>query len=337
MSEDKTQSPSKLRRQKARDEGQVAQSPELTGAAALLAAAFLLGGWGESLVMALLSLIRAPLTGPPVVVADVAEVVSRVRYLILAVAWPLGVITVGSALAAVAMHQAQVLGLWAPGLLAPNVGRLWTAGQGPGLSTRGARSLWGVVKVLVVVAVGALMIRSSWPEFQRLSESEPQALARVSGQALRQTALALAAATLALGLVDFALQYRRFEDLLRMTPDEQREDQRSMEGDPALRARRRRIARSWRGASAEDLVGATLVLTGPSGLTLVLSGGPPPARISVRSLAQGLSGERLRSAASGVTRIDAPALAQRLARRRAPALPLDAAETAALAAVWPSA
>jgi flagellar biosynthetic protein FlhB len=337
MSEDKTQSPSKLRRQKARDEGQVAQSPELTGAAALLAAAFLLGGWGESLVTALLVLVREPLTGSPGFAADAAEVIARLRHSVLTVAWPLGVVTIGPALAALAMHQAQVLGLWAPGLLAPNVGRLWTSGQGPGLSTRGGRSIWGVVKVLVVGAVAAWIVQSSWPAFQSLSGSEPQVIARASGQALRQTALALSAATLALGVVDYALQYRRFEELLRMTPEEQREDQRSMEGDPTLRARRRRIAKSWRGASAEDLVGATLVLTGSSGLTVVLAGGPPPARISVRSLAQGISGDRLRSAATGVVLVEAPALALHLARRRAPSLPLDAAETAALAAIWPTA
>ncbi len=111
-----------------------------------------------------------------------------------------------------------------------------------------------------------------------------------------------------------------------------------MEGDPALRARRRRLAQAWRGASASDLAGASLVLTGPAGLTVILTGGPPPRRVSVRSMAKGLSGERLRRAAdsSGVPVAEAPTVAQRLARRRAPALPLDADESTALAAVWPS-
>ena len=297
----------------------------------------LLGWWGEAIVASLLTLVREPLSGPPLIAMDAAEAVARMQHVMLSVAWPLGIVLFGSALAALAAHQAQVLGLWSPGLLAPNVGRFWTAGQGLGLSTRGARSGWALIKTFVVVAVAAWAIRSGWPAFQRLADSEPQALARASGQALKQAALVLAAATLVLGLVDFALQYRRFEELLLMTPDEQREDQRSMEGDPALRARRRRIARTWRGGSAEDLAGASLVLTGPSGLTLVLAGGPPPRRVSVRAAAQGLSGEKLRQTASGILRIEAPALARRLARRRAPALPLDLVESAELAAVWPAA
>jgi flagellar biosynthetic protein FlhB len=337
MSEDRTQSPTKLRRRKARERGLVAHSPALTGAAALLAAAVLLGVWGDGLAAALLAFVRAPLSGPAVVSADAAEVVARVRNLALGVAWPLGVVLAGAAAAAVAAHQAQVGGLWAPGLLAPDASRLWAAGRGPGLAVRGSRGGWNLVKALVVVVVAAWAVRSGWPDFRRLAGAEPQALARASGRALRQTALALAAATLALGLVDFALQRRRLEAMLRTTPEEHREDQRSMEGDPALRARRRRLAQAWRGSSTELLAGASLVLTGPAGLTLVLSGGPPPRRVSVRSVARGLSGDRLRRAAASLPQVEAPALALRLARRRAPALPLDAAEIRELSALWPPA
>ena len=53
MSEDRTQEPSKRRRLEARERGQVARSPELTGAAGLLAASALLGIWGDDLALAL--------------------------------------------------------------------------------------------------------------------------------------------------------------------------------------------------------------------------------------------------------------------------------------------
>src|SRR5436305_1121656 len=83
-------------------------------------------------------------------------------------------------------------------------------------------------------------------------------LAAASGASLRRFTLSLAAATLALGLLDVLLQHRRFSAMLRMTPDEQREDQRAMEGDPALRARRRRVARTLRTDPGEVLIGASL-------------------------------------------------------------------------------
>ncbi len=110
-----------------------------------------------------------------------------------------------------------------------------------------------------------------------------------------------------------------------------------MEGDPALRARRRQLARSWRGDPAEALAGASLLLTGPSGLTVVLGGGPPPHRVSVRSILSGAAGTRLRLAAATrkLPAVDAADLAVRLASRRPPSLPPTPEQLAELAALWP--
>ena len=63
MSEDRTQGPSKQRRQQAWERGLVAHSPELTGAVGLLAASALLAIWGDDLTAALLGLVREPLVG----------------------------------------------------------------------------------------------------------------------------------------------------------------------------------------------------------------------------------------------------------------------------------
>jgi flagellar biosynthetic protein FlhB len=336
MSEDRTQDPSTRRVQQARERGQVAHSPELTGAVGLLAAAALLGAWGDDLAAALGALVHDGWSGA-VVSADVGEVVARLRQLALAVARPLGAVLAGCATAAVAAHQVQVGGLWVPGLLAPDPARLWAPGRDPGLAARGARGAWSLVRAAVVLAVAALTIRADWAAFQHLGGLEPPALARAAGHALARLAGMLAAATLTLGLVDLGLQHRRLEALLRLTPAEQRADQRALEGDPALRARRRRIARTWRGDASEVLAGAALAVTGPAGLTLVLAGGPPPRRVVIRSMARGAAGLRLRRAAESarLPLVDAPELAEHLARRQAPALPWPAHTLAELAALWP--
>jgi flagellar biosynthetic protein FlhB len=338
MSEDRTQSPSKLRRDQAREHGQVAHSAELTGAAALLAATILLGAWGGDLAAALITLVRAPLVSEPIVSANATDVIERLRNAAWAIAWPLAATGLGAALAAVVAHQAQVRGLWAPGLIAPNVARLWAAGHGQDFATRAGRGLWSLVKAGAVLAVGAWAIRTGWLDFQRLSALETPRIATAAGHVLSRLALMLAATTVVLGLIDFGLQYRRFEAMLRTTPEEHREDQRSIEGDPALRARRRRIAREWRGDSAEVLTGASLVLTGANGLTLVLGGGPPPRRIIVRSVIQGASGIRLRRAAetANIPVITAPSVAQRLMRRPSPGVSVPADSFAELARLWPS-
>jgi flagellar biosynthetic protein FlhB len=81
-----------------------------------------------------------------------------------------------------------------------------------------------------------------------------------------------------------------------------------------------------RADAAELSASATLVLRGPAGLTLVLDGGPPPGKVTVRTAVNGHAGVRLRRAAEakGVPQVDAPDLARRLALM------------AELAAIWPT-
>ncbi len=340
MSEDRTQEPSKRRRLEARGRGQVARSPELTGAAGLLAASALLGIWGDDLALALLGLVREAWGGDLGISADAAGVVDRVRRSAWGVAGPLLGIVGGSAAASVAAHQAQVGGLFVPALIAPDPSRLWglsldDEGAGSALVAGAGRGAWSVVKAVVVVLVAAWTIRSGLDDLFRLARLEPPALARAAGSILRSTALRLALATLAMGLVDFALQSRRFEAMMRLTPDEHREDLRAADGDPGLRARRRRQARALRGDAPELLAGATLAVTGPSGLIVILGGGPPPRRVTIRSSANGPTGKGLRkaAAAAGLPLLDAPDLARDLARLRTPVVTPEVAD--ALVAAWP--
>ena len=138
-----------------------------------------------------------------------------------------------------------------------------------------------------------------------------------------QPARILALVMLVLGLADYGLRYLRFEALLRTTAEEQREDQRMMEGDLPLRARRRRIARAWRGDAPELLAGASLILGGPHGLTVVLAGGPPPRRVTIRTVAQGNTGHHRsridigREASSGRRARAGPAPGSACSRNRA--------------------
>jgi flagellar biosynthetic protein FlhB len=306
----------------------------------LLAASALLGIWGDDLALALIGLVRESWSGDLMVGANAGDVVTRIREAIGKIAGPLLGILGGTLAVAIAAHQAQVGGLFAPSVIAPNVSRLWGLkleedGMGSVLIERAGRGAWSVVKAVVVVAVAAWLIRSGLGDFQRLSRMDPQSMARAAGTLLKTTALSLAVATLVLGLIDFALQYQRFEAMLRMSPNEHREDLKSADGDPALRARRRNQARALRGDAPELFAGATLAVVGASGLILILAGGPPPRRITIRSSANGATGKRLKKSAEAakLPMLEAPALALALARLRTPVV---AAELmAALSAEWP--
>lgn len=337
MSEDRTQPPSKRRREIARKQGQAAHSPELTAGIGWVAAVALLGFFGDDLAIALTGLVRGSLLHPTRLPGDAVAVAYHVRSVILGLLWPLAAILGGFAGGAFAAHQLQVRGLWATSQIVPDPSRLWRFSKGPGLSTLFVQSTWSLAKGIILVAAAACVLGAGWSDSLRQSSLEGPALAQAAGQIVLRISWALAGVLLALGLLDYVLRRRRFEAMLRTTPAEQREDQRVAEGDPAARAQRRRAARSMRGDSPELLAGAALLLAGPAGLTLVIAGGPPPRRVSIRNVAKGGTGLKLRrlAEANGIPRVDDGALAQRLARRPASGSAIAAELIAELAAIWP--
>jgi flagellar biosynthesis protein FlhB len=339
MSEERTQPASKRRRQLAREQGQVAHSPELTAAAGWLVAIVVFGMVGENLTRGLTEPVRESLTQSAVLVAEPAVVVSHVRGLVIGLGWPLAAILAGFATGALAAHQLQVRGLWATVLIVPTPARLWAFSRAPGFAFRGERIAWSVVKGVVLVAVSAWAIRAGWNEILKLGSLDAPVLVQKAGQIVLGQAWVLAVVLLLLGMIDYLLCYRRFESMLRTTPLEHREDQRAMEGSPAIRSQQRRVALAWRGDSPELLAGASLLLNGTAGLTLVLVGGPPPKRITVRIVLKGSAGQRLRrfAQAGKLPHIESPLLASRLARRPSSRSPIAAELIAELAAIWPTA
>lgn len=335
MSEERTQAPTRQRRLQARQQGHVARSGELTAAAGLLVALILLGAVGPGLTVALRELIASPLeaSGPPAspTPEQVATLVREVAKRILA---PLLEVLLGTVAAMVVVHQAQVGGLWVPALLAPDPSRL-IAGAG-GFTARAGRGMWSLVKVVVVLAVTALVIRLRWNEILALGHVHGSRLAAAAGSVALGLGRWLAVAMLALGALDFALAWRRVEAALRQTPEQQREDLRAADGDPALRARRKRVAQEWRRDSSDILPGARLLVISQGGPAVLLAGGPPPARVTVRQVARGMAAIALRRDAqrAGIPAAEEPALARQFARGRAGGT-LSPAMAQRLAEIWP--
>lgn len=345
MSDERTQAPSRRRRQQAREAGRVAHSPELTAAAGLLAAAVLLGYWGDDLARGLIDLVRSPFllatpgfAGPEGLTA--AAVSATIRGAAIRVVGPLLGMVAGVIVVMVGVHLLQSGFLWAPALITPDPTRLLggIAVAADPVAAVG-RGTWAIAKACVLVAVSGWVLLGDLPALARLAALEPTALAASVGGITRSLLVTLGAALGALGVIDYALRWRRLEAALRQTPEEGRQELHETEGDPALRGRRRTLARSWRHDPADVLPGAVVLLNGPPGLAVLLGGGPPPSRpISVRRIARGRDAFALRRAAAsaGLPIVEAPDLAAFLARGPSTAgnLPPDLATR--LAAIWPS-
>ncbi|QDV38683.1 EscU/YscU/HrcU family type III secretion system export apparatus switch protein [Tautonia plasticadhaerens] len=239
MSDDRTLEPSPRRLREARDRGMVPVSGELTAAVGLLAASAALGVWGEGLLSGMLGLIREGLSGEDLAVADASTFVALVRSAIGSVASPMAVILAVPVLASLVAHQVQAGGLFRPGLALPDPARLRPGASAGTPGDRLGRAAGLVARAVVLVALTWWAIRGVLRDPAASTASDPSEVIRLAGGTLHASISRLGLALLAVGLVHRAVQVRRLDARLRISPREQREEQREQGGNPGIRARLR--------------------------------------------------------------------------------------------------
>lgn len=313
MSGDRTEAPTPRRLAEARRKGDVAQSRELTGAAALIGglaalAAAAPGAAGELAAALATTLARAPLVepAPGAVLGEAARAVLRATL----------VPALGAAGAGLAAGLLVTRFNLAPGALAPRLERVDPV--------RGLRRLLapanlaavllGVAKGAALAAVAALWFRGAAAGLAGLPRADAAALLGAAPPLLG-LALRLAAVFLAFGALDLALAHRRQRRMLRMSRDEVRREHKEDEGDPLHRAERRRLHQALQHAG--PVRQATVVVVNPTHVAVALrhdrAAGDAPR---VLAKGTGLAAARLRSAArrAGVPIVRDVALARALHR-----------------------
>ena len=200
-----------------------------------------------------------------------------------------------------------------------------------------ARALLDVARGLTRALAAALLawrsLRDAIPALAALPRLEPQAALAVVAPLLLRIALEIAAALLAFGTVDLALQRRRHRKALMMTRDEVRRETKEEEGDPRHRAERRRLHRGI--ALAGPVSRAACVVVNPTHLAVALEHrrGSDEAPV-VLAKGAGAQAERIRTLArrSGVPTVRDVTLARALFRLAevGEAIPEDLFEAAAV-------
>jgi len=273
----KTEDATPRRREEARDKGQVPLSTELVAALALLgwlmtlsfgggALAAELGGLVVTFVERVGSMAHEDLT-PESVAGLFGAVLDRIGWATVALVAPMFVLTALVAYAQIGLGIASKAMELKPEKLNPISGlsKFFSMRS----LTRTAMSFAKLMAILVTVALVA------WSQVERVVALQSQelgpALAVIGTVALRCTSAGLAA-ILALGILDVFLQRRQHENELRMTKQEVKEELRSSEGDPQVKARIRRVQREMATRRMmSDVPNATVVITNPTHYAVALA------------------------------------------------------------------
>ena len=309
-------SPRKLK--KAREDGQVARSRDLSHFAAVAAAGALLAASAPALVAWLKGLVSAGLQFDARRLAESDVMTARLGQAALQMTW--AVLLLGGTMLAVALVAGVISGGWNWTLkpMVPNFGKLSpVAGVGRMFSKHQLGDTGkACLLTLVLGGIGAFYLRAQLPAFAAtLSLPLPAALAQAG--ATLQGGLVLILVALALfALIDVPLQRKWLQDRLKMNHQELKEEFKQLEGNVEVKGKMKALMRErTQRRMLASVPKADLVVMNPSHYAVALKY-DDATMAAPRVVAKGadLMALRIRDVAksAGVPVLQAPPLARAL-------------------------
>jgi flagellar biosynthetic protein FlhB len=265
------------RRQQAREQGQVAFSPDLGSAALLLAGALVLMYWGSGVIETAAGFLQHQLGAVGPLSINESNFPAQGQWLLQKFGWSLLPILGLLALAGALSTVMQIGLLFVPDRLKPDLSRI---NPGAGMKRifslpSAVRLAFGMFKVLIVAVVAGAVVYGRRSQVLHASDMGASELAHFLTNITLSTALWVGAALFVLALLDYGFQRWKHEQDLKMTHQEIREEMKNLQGDPAVIARRRAIQRQMALNRIGDKVPkADVVVTNPTELAVAIQYDP---------------------------------------------------------------
>jgi flagellar biosynthesis protein FlhB len=317
---DKTESPSQRRLDKAREEGQVARSRELSTFTVLMAGGAGIWLMGGSLSKRLIEMLREGLTLDTALAFRTELLLPRLHELSMAMLTAF--LPLLGLLLLVALFSPLLLNGWLFSLkpLEPNFSKLNPInGIGRMFSTNSLMELSkAIAKSLVVGGIGALAIWHDKSEVVMLvSEPVSSAIPHL-GSLIWSIFATIMGGMLLIAAVDVPFQLWEHNKKLKMTKEEVRQEAKETEGDPQVKARIRSMQREMaRRRMMAEIPKADVVVTNPTHFSVALKYSDSKMRAPV-VVAKGshLMAARIKEIAkeNNVPILEAPPLARALHR-----------------------
>lgn len=277
MSEDsdqeKTEAPTPHRLEKAREDGQIPRSRELTSLLMVLVGLCIIRMGGEPLARQLAAMLSAGLHFDHNIINDPSLIVNQISGLIKQAVWAL--LPLMSGLVIVAIAAPMLLG----GLLFSGKSiqfKFSKLNPLPGLkrffsAQTGAELLKAFLKATLVGSVTAWYLWHNWPDMMRLMSESPVAALRHSLNIVAACGLLIILGLIP--MVGFDVFFQIFSNLkkLRMSRQDIRDEYKQQEGDPHVKGRIRQQQRAAaRRRMMADVPKADVIVTNPTHYSVAL-------------------------------------------------------------------
>lgn len=241
---EKTEQPTARRRSDSRRQGQVAKSTDLSAAIDLGGSVLLLAAMGGGLLAAMSAMLRRSLAGQtPGNAVSIDSIAPAVQWAAgMGARAILPVLLISFAVAAAGQYM-QVGWLVTTRPLRPKFDKLNPAAGAKKLFNKrnAVKTFVNTFKMAVIVLVACAILRNQAARIVSLPLMEMRQGFHAMGRLVLELALWLLAILLIIGIIDWVYQRWQHTQDLKMTKQEVKDERRSMEGDPEIKARRLRM------------------------------------------------------------------------------------------------
>jgi flagellar biosynthetic protein FlhB len=271
MSEKGTEQATPQRKKKAKEQGDSVRSRELLSAIAMLGGVLMLGatahgfvsGWGKVYAESVRSAAVGEVNGEQ-------RWNEAIRQMLEPALLPVGLVLAASFTGTLIAGVAQVGGVEIhPNAIEPKFGKL-----NPVSNLGHLFSLQSATRVMKSLVPAAAMVVLGWGALKTLMLPMPvMSLVRLSTTFSTAYGLALDAAwiTLAWSALDYAIEWRSWNERLKMSKQELREEMKDAMGNPQVKGRVRQIQRAMRKRKVKaDMSRASVVITNPTHYAVAL-------------------------------------------------------------------
>ncbi len=271
---EKTEKATPRRRKKAREEGNVSQSPDLNTAVSLLSVAtvvyFTFGGLYKAFVQ-ILTLMTSSFGG-----AATMSISQAGHYLAFAFAaalsWLVMVMFAGVVGAALP-SMLQTRFLFSLKALVPDLNKINPIeGFKKMFSLRTVvEFLKSLVKIVLIAYIGYVAIVKMWPALFAMSQNSLISSSLELGTFIYHLLMEIGIALLAIGALDIYYQRWEYERSLRMTKKEVKDEMKDTEGNPLIKNKQRqKMMQLARSRMMQNIKNANVVVTNPTHVAVAI-------------------------------------------------------------------
>ncbi|MCK4257454.1 MAG: flagellar biosynthesis protein FlhB [Halanaerobiales bacterium] len=273
MSQEKTEKATAKRRNKARGEGQVAQSKDLVSAITLFTGMLVLNVMMGNLVSGIKELINDSLTFKYGILINEENIIPLMtNFLFTGIKLVLPFLTI-AALVGVLATILQVGPFFSMKMLKPKLSNISLI--------KGFKNLFSLkslvelakalFKITIIVFIAYLVLKNEWKLFFNFSFIDVEEAAYITGTVIFKLGIIISIVMIGLGVADFIYQKYEFEKSIKMSKDEIKREYKESEGDPLIVSKRKeRMRQLAMNRMIQQVPEADVIITNPTHIAVAL-------------------------------------------------------------------